>query len=100
MLYDDSKTIKEMRNDDGFHGKTVSSLLVGSTVGVAPKSKLFYFATSQMRQDSEISDILNRVKDLNEKGSNIQLISMSSSFKDDELNESYTKDLKNKTMIL
>lgn len=41
IAYDDSAVIKKYRNDDGFHGKTVSSLLVGNTVGVAPGSKLF-----------------------------------------------------------
>lgn len=93
LLYDDSKVDKKFRDDDGFHGKTVSSLLVGNNVGVSPKSKLFYFATNQLREDTEISDILEKIKKLNEQGSNIQLVSMSSSFNDDRLNELHTKDL-------
>lgn len=92
--YDDSAISSKNRNYDGFHGKTVTSLLVGTNVGIAPNCNIYYFAGSEDPTDLELSNVLDKIKKLNEDGANIKAISMSGSFREDEINDKYTEELK------
>jgi len=94
VLYNDDPVIKAVKNDDGFHGKTVSSLLAGNTTGIAPKSKIYYFASNQKWEQKERIEILDKIVDFNNgEGEKISVVSMSASFNSDAVNKNYSDKL-------
>jgi|GEM_PF-1624444 len=94
VLYNDEPIIQEEKNDDGFHGKTVASLLAGNTTGIAPKSKIYYFASNQQWEQEEKTEILDKILDMNNNdGEKIGVVSMSASFSSDTVNKNYTDKL-------
>lgn len=97
VIYDDEKANEKFQNRDGFHGKSVTSLFAGSNTGVAPKAKINYFAINDCPLKNDRQDILEKILDINNSGGEkIEIVSMSSSFQNDEENEKYTNRLKEK----
>lgn len=93
-LYD-NRTMqgKQKQKIDDFHGKAVTSLLCGTTVGIAPQSNLYFFSIDKCRNNQDIQDILQKIILLNQSGCNISVVSMSSSLQNLELKNQYTKEL-------
>ena len=70
------------------HGALVSSIMVGKTVGVAPCSRLFYFASYPINENDKISYLplakaVDRILEINQvlpEGDRIRVISISMGF--------------------
>ncbi len=63
------------------HGSPVASIAVGKTIGVAPESKLYYFATPTWKRDNRYyAEALDRILELNTrlpKNDQIRVVSVS-----------------------
>ena len=92
LYYDNSKS--SQKSCDGYHGKTVSSLLAGNSVGVSPNSNIYYFAIDDIPSDEDKIDIFNKIIELNKEGKNIQIISMSSCLNDRSSEKKYANLLR------
>ena len=77
---------------DFMHGKTVTALLCGTNVGVAPNLNLYFFAINNGNKEHYIH-AFEKIKKLNKEGHNISIISMSSPV-EKECNEQYTKEFR------
>lgn len=60
------------------HGIVVSSNMVGKNIGIAPSTKLYYFATNHKETYLSTIKALEEIYELNEKGVNIRVVSISS----------------------
>ena len=86
-----------------FHGTTVSTQFCGKNLGIAPKSKLWFYGTGQGKKNIE-DDIL-ALKDIykqNQKGANIKIINISGSSHRDilEFEDIYEKLLQQECYII
>lgn len=71
---------EEGKHDRSMHGVAVSSLLVGKNCGIAPNSKLHYFAVPQNTKVSDIGSALKKLIEHNEhlpKENKIKIVSIS-----------------------
>lgn len=77
-LYDDRR--ETYPDFEFFHGKTVATLCVGETVGVAPGASLYFFSNTfwpTKEGVAEIETIYEQIQALNAKGANIGIVSES-----------------------
>jgi hypothetical protein len=90
--YNNEHISQKRKFKEGFHGKTVSSLLAGSNTGVAPKCNISFYAIEPKEDLSkQVENILDA---LQSNGKKIpQVISLSSSLNSNEKNEQYTERL-------
>lgn len=98
IIYDDELVkSKEQNNYDGFHGKTVASLMCGKNTGIAPNSKLLYFAVPEYSENHTQDRIttLKKIIEYNENNpkNKISVVSMSSSISIDENGQEKTHQI-------
>ncbi len=94
------KSLYEMINIDpeaevNMHGTIVATQLCGKNLGIAPKSKLWFYGTGGSRKHT-VEETVLALKDIyekNEKGANIKIISISASVhrENSEVEEIYDK---------
>lgn len=93
-----------------YHGPVMASVLVGSTIGVAPESNLYYFATRNTYNNGKYTakyeiETLNRIIDFNKKLANKEKIrAISTSLGNDpdkylDINEYYEYETTVKNVI-
>lgn len=78
---------------EGFHGKTVTSLLGGRSCGVAPNCNIHLFNSRDMWKQEERAEILKYIIN---SGIKLDLISMSATLEDTENVLAYKKELEEK----
>ncbi len=63
--------------ESSFHGSVVSCQLGGENLGIAPKSKLYFYATPEKNQRDFNIAALKDIINLNEQGADIRIVSIS-----------------------